>query len=99
MPPLTREQRYLIECDLRSGFLTAVIAQRLQRSKRTIEREIARCGASARYTAERATVHRQRCAAKSAANTIRDDRRCDKLNANPPKWLKSVAAARVFQKI
>ena len=70
MPPLTREQRYQIECDLRSGFSTAVIAQRLQRSKRTIEREIARCGASARYTAERATVHRQRCAAKSAANQV-----------------------------
>ncbi len=48
MPPLTREQRYLIECDLRSGFLTAVIAQRLQRSKRTIEREIARCGGALR---------------------------------------------------
>lgn len=68
MPPLTREQRYQIECDLRSGFCTRQIAQRLLRSKRTIEREIGRCGAPERYTAVRATEHRQRCAARSAAN-------------------------------
>ena len=68
MPPLTREQRYQIECDLRSGFAAAAIAQRLLRSQRTIEREIARCGTSAQYTADRATEHRRRCAARSAAN-------------------------------
>jgi transposase, IS30 family len=68
MPPLTREQRYQIECDLRSGFDQCQIAQRLLRSKRTIEREIARCGSPERYTADRANEHRRRCAAKSAAN-------------------------------
>lgn len=68
MPPLTREQRYQIECDLRSGFGNAEIARRLARSQRTIEREIARCGSRERYTAEGATAHRQQCAARSAAN-------------------------------
>jgi IS30 family transposase len=68
MPPLTWEQRYQIECDLRSGFSNVQIARRLLRCKRTIEREIGRCGAAERYTADRATKHRQRCAAKSGAN-------------------------------
>lgn len=68
MPPLTREQRYQIECDLRSGFGSAQIAQRLSCSVGVIKREIARCGSPERYTAERATEHRRRCAAKSGAN-------------------------------
>lgn len=71
MPHLTREQRYQIECDLRSGFDSAQIAQRLSRSQRGIEREIARCGPAAQYTADRASEHRRRCAAKSAANQRR----------------------------
>ncbi len=41
MTPLTREQRYQIECDLRAGFSQTLIAQRLSRSLRTIQREIA----------------------------------------------------------
>ena len=68
MPPLTREQRYQIECDLRSGFVSAQIAQRLSCSVGVIKREIARCGPPERYTADRATEHRRRCAAKSGAN-------------------------------
>lgn len=71
MPPLTREQRYQIECDLRSGFDKRQIAQRLQRSERGIEREIARCGSAAQYTADGASEHRRRCAVKSAANQPR----------------------------
>ena len=71
MPPLTREQRYQIECDLRSGMDKRQIAQRLDRSERSIEREIARCGSPAHYTAEGASEHRRRCAAKSAANQPR----------------------------
>jgi IS30 family transposase len=68
MPPLTWEQRYQIECDLRSGFSHIQIACRLLRCVRTIEREIGRCGSAERYTAKRASEHRQRCAAKSSAN-------------------------------
>ena len=71
MPPLTREQRYQIECDLRSGMDKRQIAQRLARSERSIEREIARCGSADHYTADRATAHRRRCAARSAANQPR----------------------------
>lgn len=71
MPPLTREQRYQIECDLRSGFSNAQISQRLSCSVGVLKREIARCGKRERYTAERATEHRRRCAAKSAANQRR----------------------------
>jgi len=71
MPPLTREQRYQIECDLRSGFGNAEIAQRLSCSLGVIKREIARCGAPDRYTADRATEHRRRCGAKSSANQRR----------------------------
>lgn len=68
MPPLTREQRYQIECDLRSGFGIALIARRLPCSLGVIKREIARCGSPERYTADRATEHRRRCAARSGAN-------------------------------
>jgi len=68
MPPLTRQQRYQIECDLRSGFGIALIAQRLPCSLGVIKREIARCGSPERYTADRATEHRRRCAARSGAN-------------------------------
>ena len=71
MPPLTREQRYRIECDLRSGLDKRQIAQRLGRSARGIEREIARCGSPAQYKADGASEHRRRCAAKSAANQPR----------------------------
>ena len=55
MPPLTREQRYQIECDLRSGLGSAQIAQRLPCSLGVLKREIARCGSVDHYTAERAT--------------------------------------------
>jgi IS30 family transposase len=68
MPPLTREQRYQIECDLRSGFGIPLIARRLARSLGVIKREIARCGSPERYSADRATEHRRRCAARSGAN-------------------------------
>jgi IS30 family transposase len=71
MPHVTREQRYQIECDLRSGFEIPQIAQRLACSVGVIKREIARCGVPARYTADRATEHRRRCAAKSASNQKR----------------------------
>ena len=71
MPPLTREQRYQIECDLRSGFSDAQISQRLSCSLGVLKREMARCGTRERYTAERAGEHRRRCAAKSAANQRR----------------------------
>ena len=71
MPPLTREQRYQIECDLRAGFGNAQIAQRLSCSLGVIKREIARCGSPSRYTADLATEHRRRCGAKSGANQRR----------------------------
>jgi IS30 family transposase len=71
MPPLTREQRYQIECDLRSGFGITHIAQRLACSLGVLKREIARCGSSARYTADLATEHRLRCGARSGANQRR----------------------------
>jgi len=71
MPPLTREQRYQIECDLRSGFVDAQIAQRLSCSLGVIKREIARCGSPSCYTADLATEHRRRCGAKSGANQRR----------------------------
>ena len=83
MPHLTREQRYQIECDLRSGFEIEQIAQRLDRSTGVIKREIARCGQPARYTADRATEHRRRCAAKSSANQDR----------KPPSLWRQVEAA------
>ena len=83
MPPLTREQRYQIECDLRSGFGNAQIAQRLSCSLGVIKREIARCGAPERYTADRATEQRRRCAAKSGANQRR----------KPPSLWRQVDAA------
>jgi IS30 family transposase len=68
MPPLTREQRYQIECDLRAGFGIALIGRRIPCSLGVIKREIARCGSPERYTADRATEHRRRCAARSGAN-------------------------------
>jgi len=68
MPPLTREQRYQIECDLRSGFGNALMAQRLACSLGVLKREIARCGSPERYTAACATEHLRRCRAKSSAN-------------------------------
>jgi transposase, IS30 family len=71
MPPLTREQRYQIECDLRSGFGYADIAHRLSCSLGVIKREISRCGSAQRYTADRATEHRRMCAARSGANQRR----------------------------
>ena len=71
MPPLTREQRYQIECDLRTGFSIAQIAQRLPCSLGVIKREIARCGAPSRYTADLASEHRRRCGARSGANQRR----------------------------
>ena len=71
MPPLTREQRYQIECDLRSGFSNTQISLRLGCSLGVLKREIARCGSPACYTADGATEHRRRCAAKSAANQRR----------------------------
>ncbi len=83
MPHLTREQRYQIECDLRSGLEISQIAHRLCRSTGVIEREIARCGAPAFYTADRATEHRRRCAARSAANQRR----------KPPSLWRQVEAA------
>ena len=83
MSHLTREQRYQIECDLRSGFEIAQIAERLCRSIGVIKREVARCGTPAHYTADRATEHRRRCAAKSAANQDR----------KPPSLWRQVEAA------
>lgn len=68
MPPLTLEQRYQIECDLRSGFDNAQIAHRLCCSLGVLKREIARCGGRERYTAKSAAEHRRRCGAKSGAN-------------------------------
>ena len=83
MPPLTREQRYQIECDLRSGLGSAQIAQRLPCSLGVLKREIARCGSVDQYTAERATEQRRRCAAKSGANQRR----------KPPSLWREVDAA------
>lgn len=83
MPPLTREQRYQIECDLRSGFSNVQISLRLGCSLGVLKREVARCGPPACYTADRATKHRQRCAARSAANQRR----------KPPQLWRQVEAA------
>jgi IS30 family transposase len=71
MPQLTREQRYQIECDLRSGFGYAQIAQRLSCSLGVVKREIGRCGSPGRYTADLASEHRRRCGARSGANQPR----------------------------
>lgn len=71
MPLLTREQRYQIECDLRSGFARSQICRRLGCSAGVLRREIARCGSAEHYTAERAGAQRRRCAARSAANQPR----------------------------
>lgn len=83
MPPLTREQRYQIECDLRSGIGNAQIALRLSCSLGVVNREIARCGSPSNYTADRATAHRQCCGAKSGANQRR----------RPPSIWREVEAA------
>lgn len=68
MPHLTLEQRYQIASDIRRGLSIHMIAVGLNTYRRKIEREIARCGGRAHYTAEAATTHRQGCAAISAAN-------------------------------
>lgn len=68
MPPLTETQRYQIEHDLRLGLINQQIATGAGCSRRTIERELARCGGRAHYQAARAQADRRRCALNSAAN-------------------------------
>ena len=68
MKPLTRVQRYQIEHDINLGLDNNAIAQGIGVSRRTIEREVMRCGGRAHYTAARAQAHRQQCGAHSAAN-------------------------------
>lgn len=68
MPPLTQTQRYQIEHDIRLGLDNKDIARAIGYSKRTVEREIKRCGGRAHYKAELAQAHRQCCAQISAAN-------------------------------
>jgi IS30 family transposase len=68
MPPLTETQRYQIEHDLRLGLTNQQIATGAGCSRRTIERELARCGGRAHYQAARAQADRRRCALTSAAN-------------------------------
>ena len=68
MPPLTETQRYQIEHDIRLGLSNELIAKGVGFSRRTIERELSRCGGRARYRAADAQAHRRRCARNSAAN-------------------------------
>lgn len=68
MPPLTETQRYQIEHDLRLGLNTSTIALGVGCSRRTIERELNRCGGRSHYSATRAQADRRRCASNSARN-------------------------------
>jgi transposase, IS30 family len=68
MPPLTETQRYQIEHDIRLGLDNGAIAIGVGFCRRTIERELSRCGGRARYRAEDAQTDRQRCGRISAAN-------------------------------
>lgn len=68
MKPLTETQRYQIEHDIRAGLSNERIATAIGRSRRTIEREVSRCGGRARYRAEDAQADRQQCVRNSAAN-------------------------------
>ena len=68
MKSLTPIQRYQIEHDIHLGLDNNAIAQGLGFSRRTVEREVMRCGGRAHYTAARAQAHRQQCGARSAAN-------------------------------
>jgi transposase, IS30 family len=68
MPPLTETQRYQIEHDVRLGLPTHTIAIGIGCSRRTIERELNRCGGRAHYSATRAQTDRRRCASNSARN-------------------------------
>lgn len=68
MAPLTEAQRYQIEHDIRLGLDNQMIATGVGCSRRTIEREVSRCGGRVPYRAEHAQVHRRRCALNSAAN-------------------------------
>ncbi len=68
MKPLTPTQRYQIEHDINLGLDNKAIAQGIGFSRRTVEREVMRCGGRTHYTAARAEAHRQQCGANSAAN-------------------------------
>jgi IS30 family transposase len=68
MPHFTHFQRYQIEADCRRGLSISAIATGLGCPRKKVERELSRCGGRAGYTAAKAIVHRQRCAAASAAN-------------------------------
>ncbi len=68
MPPLTEVQRYQIEHDVRLGLSNQLIATGIGCSRRTIERELSRCGGRADYCGEHAQAHRRRCGLNSAAN-------------------------------
>ena len=68
MPPLTLTQRYQIEHDLRLGMSNGQIATGIGCSRRTIEREVARCDGRKGYRAEDAQADRRRCGQNSAAN-------------------------------
>ena len=70
MKPLTETQRYQIEHDIRLGFSNELIAIGVGFSRRTIEREVSRCGGRTHYRAEDAQTHRRRCAQTSAANHV-----------------------------
>jgi transposase, IS30 family len=68
MKPLTQVQRYQIEHDIQLGLDNNAIAQGIGFSRRTVERELTRCGGRLHYTAERARADRQKCGRNSAAN-------------------------------
>ena len=64
----TPTQRDQIEHDIKLGLDNKAIAQGIGFSRRTIEREVMRCGGRAHYTLARAEAHRQQGGANSAAN-------------------------------